>query len=169
MNRVLRAGAILILVLIMSPIKADSLLLGEPSPAKRVPAEWEPQAAIWLQWPGRWEKAHETAFAQISMVIAEYETLHILHGSNEIRDDARLAISKLGGNPDHRNIVWHAIANDNAWMRDNGPVYVVDGGELRIQNWAFDAWGGSVRVSCQTIALYMGLPVSLSQTNVVSL
>ena len=25
--------------------------------ARRVPAEWEPQEAIWLQWPGRWEKA----------------------------------------------------------------------------------------------------------------
>jgi agmatine/peptidylarginine deiminase len=26
------------------------------SSLKRVPAEWEPQEAIWLQWPGRWEK-----------------------------------------------------------------------------------------------------------------
>ena len=56
---------------------------------------------------------------------------------------ARSAISKLGGNPDHENIVWHAVANDNAWMRDNGPVYVVEDGEMRIQNWAFDAWGGA--------------------------
>ena len=51
---------------------------------RRVPAEWEPQEAIWLQWPGRWEKSHETAFARISNVIARYETLHILHASAKI-------------------------------------------------------------------------------------
>ena len=28
-------------------------------------------------------------------------------------------------------------------MRDNGPVYVVNENELRIQNWEFNAWGGA--------------------------
>ena len=28
-------------------------------------------------------------------------------------------------------------------MRDNGPVYVVQDGEMRIQDWEFDAWGGA--------------------------
>ena len=28
-------------------------------------------------------------------------------------------------------------------MRDNGPVYVLNDNELRIQNWNFDAWGGA--------------------------
>ena len=28
---------------------------------RRVPAEWEPQEAIWLQWPGEWEKTYEEA------------------------------------------------------------------------------------------------------------
>jgi len=27
-------------------------------------------------------------------------------------------------------------------MRDNGPVYVVEDGALRVQDWDFDAWGG---------------------------
>ncbi len=110
---------------------------------RRVPAEWEPQEAIWLQWPGRWEKSHEAAFARISSVIARYETLHILHASPKIEADARAAITLEGGDPDHPNIVWHAIANDNAWMRDNGPVYVIEDGRLRVQSWSFDAWGGA--------------------------
>ena len=112
-------------------------------PVRRVPAEWEPQEAIWLQWPGRWEKSHETALARVSNVIVRYETLHILHASAKIMADARAAISREGGDPDHPNMVWHAIANDNAWMRDNGPVYVVEDDRLRVQNWAFDAWGGA--------------------------
>ena len=28
-------------------------------------------------------------------------------------------------------------------MRDNGPVYILENNELRIQNWNFDAWGGA--------------------------
>ena len=121
----------------------DSTSAGEQPPTKRVPAEWEPQEAIWLQWPGPWEKAHETAFAKMSAVIAEYEKLHVLYDSYKIMREARSAIAQMGGDPDHENIIWHAIANDSAWMRDNGPVYVVDGDELRVQDWKFDAWGGA--------------------------
>ena len=110
---------------------------------RRVPAEWELQEAIWMQWPGPWEKSHETAFARMANVIARYETLHILHASAKIGADARAAIGRDGGDPDHPAIVWHAIASDNAWMRDNGPVYVLEDGRLRVQNWTFDAWGGA--------------------------
>ena len=110
---------------------------------RRVPAEWEPQEAVWLQWPGLWEKSYETAFARISNVITRYETLNILHATPKILEDARAAIAREGGNPDNPNIVWHAIANDSAWMRDNGPVWVIDDGAHRVQNWQFDAWGGA--------------------------
>ena len=112
------------------------------TPSKRVPAEWEPQEAIWIQWPGRYEKVFEPAFAKIASIIVEYETLHILHHNNSIIEEARSAISRAGGNPDHPNINWHRIANDSAWMRDNGPVYVIEDGAMRIQNWEFNAWGG---------------------------
>ena len=115
----------------------------EAAPSKRVPAEWEAQEAIWLQWPGRYEKAHETAFAKMAATIIAYEKLHILHDSKAIRDQARAAILAAGADPDHENIIWQPIPNDSAWMRDNGPVYVVDGGEMRIQNWQFNAWGGA--------------------------
>ena len=71
----------------------------------------------------------------MTSVIVAYEKLHILHYSKRVRDEARDAIKRVGGDPDHENIVWHTIANDSAWMRDNGPVYVVDGDEMRIQNW----------------------------------
>jgi len=115
-----------------------------PSPKQiRVPAEWEPQEAIWLQWPGRWEKVYEPSFAKMANVIVQYEKLHILVDSRTIENEARSAIANEGGDPNHNNIVWHTIGNDNAWMRDNGPIYVIQDGEMRIQNWEFDAWGGA--------------------------
>ena len=124
------------------------IILGSASaassqPLRRVPAEFEPQDSIWLQWPGRFEKTYEPAFAEIANVIVQYETLHILYDTNRVRDGARDAITSAGGNPDHANIVWHSISNENAWMRDNGPVYVVQDGQMRIQDWEFDAWGGA--------------------------
>ena len=133
-----------LLVLSMaSGVPSTSAAEGGVPGARRVPAEWEPQEAIWLQWPGPWEKAFESAFARMAVIIVGYEPLHVLHGSPAIRDQARAAIAKAGGDPDHRNLIWHAIANDNAWMRDNGPVYVVDGTGMRLQDWRFDAWGGA--------------------------
>ena len=140
--------------------------LGQP--VRRVPAVFELQQAIWLQWPGRWEMTYEPAYAQITNVIVQYETIHILYDSNRIRDQARTAITNAGGNPDHPNIVWHSIANENAWMRDNGPVYVVQDGGMRIQDWEFDAWGGAfgnipyANDDAVPIAVgaYLGMPVN---------
>ena len=111
--------------------------------SKRVPAEWEPQEAIWLQWPGKWEKDYEVTFAKMADIISRYEKLHILYHSKKIYADAQKAISKIGADPKNNNISWHQVPNDNAWMRDNGPVYIIENNELRIQNWNFNAWGGA--------------------------
>ena len=108
------AAALQVLLLGISPASEAQTL--------RVPAEWEPQEALWLQWPGRFEKDYEPAYAKISNIVVQYQPLHILHNTNSIRNQARNAITAAGGNPDHPNITWHAIPNQNAWMRDNGPV-----------------------------------------------
>jgi len=110
---------------------------------KRVPAEWENQEAIWMQWPGYWEKEYEPTFAKISAIISRYEKLHILYNSKKIYTEAHNAINRIGANPQNNNIQWHAVPNDNAWMRDNGPIYILEDNELRIQNWNFNAWGGA--------------------------
>ena len=110
---------------------------------KRVPAEWEPQEAIWMQWPGYWEKDYEITFAKIASIISRYEKLHILYDTDQIYAEAQKAISDIEADPQDKNIHWHKVPYNNAWMRDNGPVYVLNDNELRIQNWGFDAWGGA--------------------------
>ncbi len=109
----------------------------------RVPAEWEPQEAIWMQWPGYWEKNLEITFAKIADIISRYEKIHILYHSKQIYVDAQKALRDIGADPENKNIYWHKVPYDNAWMRDNGPIYVLNNNELRIQNWNFDAWGGA--------------------------
>ena len=65
------------------------------SSLKRVPAEWEPQAGVWLQWPGPWERSYERDFARIASVIVRYQPLHILYSSKSIRANAEEAIKRV--------------------------------------------------------------------------
>ncbi len=144
----------------------------------RVPAEWEPQEAVWMQWPQRWESSYEPAFSRIVATILRHEAVHILvHDSqtrrsaeDSLRDDGGLGDGVIGGaaSPQGFQITWHQIPNDNAWMRDNGPTYVLEQGEVRIQDWGFDAWGGAFGDTIpsraddavpQAVGAYLGLPV----------
>ena len=119
----------------------------------RVPAEWEPQEAVWLQWPQFFESTYEPAFAQIVTTILGYEDVHILVHNQNTENSARSALGGIGGlplevingdpNEAGYTLTWHDIPNDSAWMRDNGPRYVIQDGEMRIQNWRFDGWGGA--------------------------
>ncbi|AQA19659.1 hypothetical protein BST95_16850 [Halioglobus japonicus] len=127
----------LIPALIVAPaLQADDI-------NRRVPAEWESQAATWLQWPGPYERSFEPAFAKISTIVSRYQPLKILYLSDNVEQRARRAIESIGGNPDHANIEWLSIPYDSAWMRDNGPVYLEVDGKQVIQDWGFDAWGGA--------------------------
>jgi agmatine deiminase len=83
----------------------------------------------------------------------KYEDVHILVHDANTRSSAEQSLEAKGGldaqviggadTEQGFTITWHDIPNDSAWMRDNGPRYVVQDGQLRIQNWAFDAWGGA--------------------------
>lgn len=95
----------LLLVISIAPMTLDA---GN----KRVPAEWEPQESVWLQWPGRYERVFQPAFAQMSTIISRYQKLNIAYDSNAVLKHARQAISDAGGDPDHANIGWHLLPND---------------------------------------------------------
>ena len=107
----------------------------------RVPAEWEPHAATWMQWPGPYETHMRPAFANIIQVIQAYETLHLLTRDQNSKAQAQSFLQSRG--IPLNNIIWHTVPIENSWMRDNGPIYVTENGALKLQNWGFDAWGGN--------------------------
>jgi agmatine deiminase len=105
---------------------------------RRMPAEWEPQAAVWMQWPHPWEGPQvQAAFVHIIEVITEYEDVRLV--VNDEGDGGR-ALAALAG-ADAARLQIHVIPTDSSWMRDNGPRYVEVDGALVLQNWEFDAWG----------------------------
>jgi agmatine deiminase len=108
---------------------------------RRVPAEWEPHAATWMQWPGRWEAAMRPAFADIVQVVQAYEPVHMLIGAEADKTKAQALLAERG--VEELDLTWHLVPTDNAWMRDNGPIWVEVEGELKILDFGFDAWGGN--------------------------
>lgn len=116
----------------------------------RMPAEWEPQEAVWLSWPHNpetWPGAFESVpavFAEIAQHVAEGQLVRI----NVADDRHRAEVSVLLETSDVRmeNVRFHLHPTNDAWVRDHGPIYVVrDAGgrrERAITNWEYNAWGG---------------------------
>lgn len=116
-----------------------------PTPASlgyRWPAEWEPQAAVWLSWPrnpATWPGKFEPVaaeFAQFARAIAEYQPVHILAGG-EVLSQAR---ELVGG---RANITLHDVLTNDSWCRDHGPSFLSGQGlPPALVDWQYNAWGG---------------------------
>lgn len=117
----------------------------------RWPAEWEAHRATWLSWPHNIEtwpnqmKAVEDAFCEIVRAILPGEAveIHVLDAAMEERVRARLSGA---GVEDTDGVRLHLVATDDAWIRDHGGVFVVEGdgrdAAQRLIDFEFDAWGG---------------------------
>jgi len=105
----------------------------------RIPAEWEPHEATWMQWPLHHEHWSRECFAEIIDALQEYETVNILVTSDTEETAAREYLTDRG--IPLTNINWYIADYNWSWMRDNGPVYAVDNDGLFLQNWGFDGWG----------------------------
>ena len=60
----------------------------------RVPAEWEPQQAVWLQWPRTYEHSFEPALAKVVATLIRYEDVHlVVHNSHTLSSAAHAPAS----------------------------------------------------------------------------
>jgi agmatine deiminase len=124
------------------------------TPAKlgyRWPAEWEPQASVWLSWPrnhATWPGHFQPVpgeFAQFVRLLAEYEPVNILAGGCEVMDQARSLVGDL------KNVTLHDIRTNDSWCRDHGPTFLSPSPSLPLSpssfppalvDWEYNAWGG---------------------------
>ncbi len=106
----------------------------------RMPGEFEPHRGCWMAWPERpdnWRGAAapaQEAFAAVAEAInvSEPVTMAVSDGQYE---HCRSVLS-----PTIRVV---EVSTDDAWMRDIGPTFLVDGaGGMRGVDWRFNAWGG---------------------------
>jgi agmatine deiminase len=105
-----------------------------------MPAEWEAHAGCWMIWPERpdnWRDGAvhaQRAFAQVAQAIARFEPVTMVVSAAQAAKAAQVC------GPQVRLLT---APSDDAWMRDVGPTFVVNGaGEVRGVDWVFNAWGG---------------------------
>lgn len=105
-----------------------------------MPAEFERHAGCWMLWPERpdhWRagaQPAQAAFAAVATAIAGGEPVTVGASAAQFHN----ARARL---PQSVRVV--EMSSDDAWMRDCGPSFVIDGkGRRRGVDWRFNAWGG---------------------------
>ena len=112
-----------------------------------MPAEWEPQAAVWLSWPHRrktWPgqfRPIPAVFAEIVARISRFEDVRINCAAN-LQPRARRLCVRAGADPGR--VTFYDHPTNDAWCRDHGPIFVRNDrtGEVALTDWIYNAWGG---------------------------
>src|SRR6476646_10526600 len=106
----------------------------------RMPGEFEPHDGCWMAWPERPDngrlgaKPAQRAFAAVAEAISACEPVTMAVSDAQF-EHCRAALDESS------RVV--ELSTDDAWMRDIGPSFLLDGnGRRRGVDWRFNAWGG---------------------------
>lgn len=109
----------------------------------RYPAEWEPQAAIWLTWPANaqnWDPRRaeiEEFYIQLIETLCHFQPTCILVPYGwKIPDKAASRLRNLPHFPR-----FFEMATNDIWIRDYGPLFVKESGLTSIVKFEFNSWG----------------------------
>ena len=104
-----------------------------------MPAEWAPHDRCWMAWPCReevWGGAigqARDAYTEVATAIAEFEPVTMLVPPDSLAEVSLRFSSGVSCLP---------MPLDDSWLRDNGPIFLVDGqGSIAGVKWRFNAWG----------------------------
>ncbi len=106
----------------------------------RMPGEFEAHSGCWMAWPERpdnWRmgaKPAQEAYAAVAEAINVCEPVTMAVSDTQF-EHCRSVLSA--------SIRVLEISTDDAWIRDTGPTFLLDGkGGRRGVDWQFNAWGG---------------------------
>lgn len=131
----------------------------------RMPAEWEPMAAVWLawphnrsDWPGKFG-AIPFVYAEIVRHLARAGRVEIIVSDKAAEARARTVLEFAqvinAGQPQftpanaksafagtlQSNLRFHCWPTNRGWTRDSGPIFLRHrSGKLAITNWLFNGW-----------------------------
>ena len=114
-----------------------------------LPAEFEPQEAIWLSWPANKESCPKTyhkiqdKFGEVAAAVSRYERVRI-NAPMLAHMNIRLSIADNEGDLSQVDIYEHTT--NDVWCRDHGPIFIKhrETGKVAVTDWEFNAWGGKV-------------------------
>ena len=116
--------------------------------AFRLPAEWEPQEGVLVAWPHAgtdWApqlREVEATYVALVVAIARFERAVICVADSDLRRHAQQLLAAAGAPPSRLQFV--ELAYDDTWLRDSGPVTLVEDGRgrFRLNDFRFTGWGG---------------------------
>lgn len=104
-----------------------------------MPAEWEPHARCWMQWPrrgdlwGPYMPQAIVAYANVARTISRFEPVTMIVHPDDVAE-ARFACGT--------SVEVVALETDDSWARDTGPTFVKDPARgVAGVHWRFNGWG----------------------------
>lgn len=109
----------------------------------KMPPEWAPHTRTLISWPVQDSMCYPDDYEKVCSgytgtirAIAEFEPVTVI-----VNPSDKEAVEAIFA--DNDRIECLAVEHNDAWLRDNGPTFVVnDQGETAGINWRFNAWGG---------------------------
>lgn len=118
----------------------------------RLPAEWEPQAAVLMAWPhagtdwaSRLTRVERTCTA-MAHAITRFEPLIICVADAALAQRVRFLLDHA--EVDMARVRLVELPYDDTWLRDSGPITLCDiHGPARLLDFRFTGWGGKFEAS----------------------
>ena len=110
----------------------------------RMPAEWEKHEAVWLAWPHRkqdWPGKFAPipwVFVEIIRNIAKSERVRLIVKNSNAKIEAKSFLKRA--EVDLNRIDFYVIPNNRGWLRDAGPIFIINAQGKGITNWNFNGW-----------------------------
>ena len=127
----------------------------------RLPAEWEPQAAVLIAWPHAdtdWAErlaSVETTYVALAAAVTRFQPLIVVVADDAVQRRAADLLEQAHVDADRVRFV--LLSYDDTWLRDSGPVTLkAADGAFQLTDFRFTGWGGKFGAE-QDDALVAGL------------
>jgi len=128
----------------------------------RLPAEWEPQAAVLIAWPHAdtdWAErlaSVETTYVALAAAVTRFQKLVVVVPDDALREHVS-ALLKASGVDLVVRVQFVSLPYDDTWLRDSGPITLkAADASFQLTDFRFTGWGGKFDAE-QDDALVAGL------------
>ena len=117
-----------------------------PVGVRRLPAEWSPQSGVMLTWPrpecdwGEHLTAVEPVLAELAAQISRREKVLITCLDEAHR--AHVSALLTAAAADMSAVSFYLVPANDVWVRDHGPITVLEDGSPLLLDFTFNGWGG---------------------------
>lgn len=134
MFRLLRKTLLLTFVFVL--VLSSTICSNASTKTIRFPAEWEPQSAVWMAW----ERTEESqcGIQMIKVLTPQVQVKLLVFSSN---DEAKARRILLQEGVDLNKITFVKMNFYDIWLRDSGPIFVIQDGLKKIVDFNFNGYG----------------------------